>query len=489
MKLPLLLAALTLIFSAQAQNEPASAPIQGKPIDILPLTDTSFAYLILNDNESLRLSVMDRKGRNIGNDIPLDKNAIGLAKYDGGCVVFYEKVSIRDIRERRAMGGDLRELHGRLIDLNTGKVGEDKTIISLRNRYSTKFLIQRDAGGNFQGILTRYTKQGIKGVDAEEGDLYLIEPIFDFYETTDASYTTLQGDDLLPNTNKLSTALIGGFALGNGAVSKDGSFYILSASPNTLTLEKFHPSGELDTKLSTPFTARTFLGLKYIIRLDTLSNNAVTVALNYENAHHDNIAAAYRFDFSNGLIYTHEDVLNKEYRKTLEDAVNAHGSSFKSIESLGPDDVLTTQDWVIVTKDIEETLVYYRASSPPSYSYNGAVISVFDKKMNLIRTIPFEKVWATYNLNRPGFSAHLVGTELYTLGMNNEKERGVYLHRINLQTGTVDKMEAIRTGDDFYTETQLIYWGKGGYLVNYVTEKGMFKSKFTTTYQSFKYAQ
>jgi hypothetical protein len=220
--------------------------------------------------------------------------------------------------------------------------------------------------------------------------------------------------------------------------SKQGDIFLTSMVNGKLIAEKFDKEGEVKSKLQVDLDVRNKSYYTAVSRLDTFTNNTL-VAIQYVNTDKDKAINLYRFDFDAEKVKAAPPVLlDKAYRGILEEKEPDAKNRLKEIDEMVPVDILTTQDKVLLVKEIRTT---YSTTRSTAALNNAAVISVFNKELKPLREIVLNKIYQAY----ASFNSHLISfihnEKLYVL--SPESDRGLanysdYCYIIDLST---DKKE------------------------------------------------
>jgi hypothetical protein len=474
---------LPLVFMAgvaSAQRDAEPSYFTWAPVDILNLHDSVAVYLTADEintpySDQSSIAVINSKGVETGPEVPLPKFVLGMARFNGNIIAFYQP-------EKK---NEQRELHAVLIDLVHRKVLSDKQVYAVPGMYTTQFIIERDPEGNFQGLVARVSglKEKLQVLDMEAAlnDAHYVA-------TTSLSLTTLS-PDLQPTMVPLNSVAVQG-AFVTSAINRAGELFLVSQANGEMVAEKFSASGSLATKISEAFQPRSKSHMTVVGSLDKATDNAIIVAVKYKKEDKDEAEAAFEFDFTSGKAYGgKEDILNKDYYRYLKadtsQATKIKSSNIKFIERLVPISIVETRDYIAICKEIEYVISTGSGSSYVNHYWcDAAILTVYDHQMNLVRSITLDKTLETFVESYPGIDIHLDGDKLYaiTAEVAGVASLAEYSYSIDLKTGAQDKKKLRKAywGRAAVTRPEYTFWIKDGFVMNYELSRGLTGRKVKT---------
>jgi hypothetical protein len=480
-----------LPFSAKSQKGPDLPTHDWEPTDMINIHDSVAVFKVAyKKKRGEAIAVIDARGNETGEDIPLPENVLGIALHAGHLIAFYQP-------EKK---DEDRELHALALDLRTGKTLEDKVVYSVPSGYYTAFIIERDPNGVFKGFLARVTGYKTKRQEAKENR--------EFSATTGMSLTTLSAN-LEPHTMLLSTAATQGLYIGS-AINGTGDLFVVTSAGQQLVAEKFSPSGVRTGKLATPFDPDEDALLQSLVRLDTSTGNAITAAIHFfRHKVKYRFADVTRFDFSNNKAYAApETSLDKNYFSSVKLADDqlqkVSRDDRNNLDEFKPVDIVQTGDFVIAVKEIDQVVmnqvkVAGTYSTNVDWYCNTALLSVYDKQMNLLRTIPLFKKLHTAVAFGPAIAIHTDKDKLYAFTVENIPQKGMmhitasfaeYLYTIDAVAGAtarvqVRKDQGVKAA---ITDPRYIFWLKGGKcVVNRIFKMTGMITKVRTSFEAAVY--
>ena len=486
MKLSLLLIALTLVSSAYAQHNPI---YDWAPTDAIHLRDSVTAFRVnYKRDKGDAIAIVSPKGVEIGNDIPLPDNVQGIAAYEGHVAVFYQP----------GQKGENRELHVLELDPKTGATLQDKLFYSVSSPNFVAFVVERDASGRLMGVMARTTAWETKHQDGKtSSEKEMIQ-----MGQTNGLELILPDQGLTPRVVRLPAGGEAQRKYWGSMVSDKGAFLFVSSSETQLIVQRFSATGALEGKLEASFDPESpyedIPGLDPVV-LCSLDGDALMtdVVFTRHKAKHP-VSRMIRFDFTDGKVYqTPEVVVQKGFSGQAQpESRNANWH----IEFFRPVDMEETPDYIIAVKELDWNDTFtddgggLYSTSMTGYR-DMALIQVYDKKLNLLRTIPLIKSLTTNIPLVSAISVHAEGDNLYAITAENPPPHkpGLreYFYTISLRTGEVARQQ-VKKDDDFKTSLtipQYVYWFHGGScLINHIfkTTIGIPK-KVRTSFNVSKY--
>jgi hypothetical protein len=451
-----------------AQKDAEPTPHKWAPTDIINIHDSVAVFRISYGKDKDGMAVIDKNGVAVGEDLPLPPNTFGIARFGDGLLAFYQP-------EKKS---ESREVHAILINLKNKTAGQDKIVFSVPTEYNIDFVVERDGDGIFQGLLARITgyksKKQIVPLSSNKENRE--------YNTTSGLSITTLSPSLEPNMVLLSSAITTGSYV-TSAMNRAGELFVISNGSGQLIAEKFSATGALENKLSVDFLPRDNSFMTFVGHLDPTHDNAITIAAKYRKEDKKEAESAYRFDFDANLAYAaKEDILDKYYYRALKadtgQTTKIHSSNVRNIESLVPVSIVEIGDVIAICKEIEYETVTTSgfgssASSTVHYWCDAAILSVYDKQMNLLRSITLDKSMETFVPSYPGINIHLDGNKLYavTAELAGIASLAEYAYTIDITNGGIDKKRLRKGswGKAATTKPLYTFWLKDTFVANYVT--------------------
>ena len=449
----LLLGSLIVVFfspNLKAQDS-AHSPLPGKWQigNMIAIDDMNAFGHIEYGAAKAAMIVMDQKGQFLWNE-PVKGYIKGEAKWNGNVIVFYS--------EKRSGGA----LHAAIVDIKEKKIVKDKIIYDIPTKPDGDIYIENDPSNNFNHLLFRSTSNN---------------PLI--------TLITLSAD-LEIYTKVLWIAKSKSF-IGSHA-SKQGNIFITGISDNMLITEQFDREGELKNKLQIELDIRNKSYFTAISRPDTFTNNNILVAIQYLNADKDKAINLYNFDFdAEKVIRSTPVLLDRAYLDALDEKEPGAKKNLKPIDYLMPVDILTTQNKIMLVKEVR-TQYTSGNNSNVSVLNTAAVVSVFNKKMQPLHENVLNKSYQAI----PSWDSQLKcfsrNEKLYVF--SSEGATGIfsdYCYIIDLTTGKKEKKKLPRVWGLLDPASTILF--KNGCILGYVQKTINPFKKGETYLQSIKYEE
>lgn len=464
-----LIAVLFLQTSAQNKKHKKAPIYHWSLISTLYLSDSTGAGLYNQEDKKYGIAFLDESGL-VAKEVLLPGYALGMGKLNDKIIAFYTLENILDYK-------NIKSIHGVLLDTRSMTILQDRVVYEYPGENKIINDVQNDTLGNFQHLLVRET--AIKGSGHDDDNEYK----YKILRCATTSLTQVKVSDRLESSASTMTgAAIGGNFIST-CTNRQGETFIISQSNDQLIAEQFGQDGKLLSKLTSPLEleakSRCYFG--QVTRLDTTTDKTLSIAIKCSNNKKDHTLTTICFDFANDLAWNSgTKVLNKSYRRELKKAPGYQKiEDFKYIENLIPMGVIALGDKWIVWNDIQrvKTISPPNASSYNGYINAGSIVSVYDKKMQLLQNVFLDKFYMSYLNSGSGFSFHVTEGKLIALG--SEKTHPItfteFYYTLDPEKLTISKQPADkeRLKISRPLEPTTVYWFRHNVVVNRVD--GQFK--------------
>lgn len=380
----------TYVTHSFAQSEGLKIAGQWHVRGVLYLNEShGFAIAEYNPTKSSVISVNNQAS--LLWEVRFNEHIYGLSKFNGNVLAFYKKDE---------------KINMATLDAQSGKIISDKMIYDGdKHKVVT---VQNDRDGNFENLLARAIPNPYAGEDIKGLKLITL---------------TAEGN---PTVKDLPSAAIG-TAFVSTCNTKDGYIMLASIANDALVIEQFTKDAVLKNKLEKPLNCRKRLKYKGIMQADAFAGNTVVVSLKYENPDKDEMFSYFTFNFDTKKIVSSDEApLNKE-----------SAYQFKTRENLQPMEIYTTNDKIITVKEVNYTLTPAGNSVIWRYSTEHAVVSIFDKKLKLLKEVILEKGYEVVSNSPVGISGRVTDDKLQLISADYGYRRpdGDYCYTIDINTG------------------------------------------------------
>jgi hypothetical protein len=435
-----------IVISSSINVQAQVFPGKGLISSMFAIDDNTAVGHIVYGSLNEAFVVVNQKGQLLWSE-PVRGYIKGEGKWNGNVIFFYTE---------KSNGGPL---HAAIVDLKEKKIIKDKIIYDIRKKSDGDIYVQNDPRYNFSSLLFRGNGS---------------EPLINMI--------TLSAD-LEINTKVLLPADSRTFI--DIHTSKQGDIFLTSMVNSKLIAEQFDKEGEVKSKLQVDLDIRNKSYFNAVSRLDTFANNTL-VAIQYVNANKEKAINLYRFDFEAEKVNAAPPVLlDKAYFGTLEEKEPDAKKRLKPIDEMVPVDILTTQDKVVLVKEIR---TLYSTSRSVAALNLAAVVSVFNKELKPLHETVLSKSYQAY----ASFNSHLISfihnEKLYVL--SPESEGGIgnysdYCYIIDLSADKKEKKKLPNAGG--LIDAASTVWFKnscilGSLYKDFAIEKGKTKLR-TMTYE------
>jgi hypothetical protein len=388
--------------------------------------------------------VLNQKGQLLWSE-PVRGYIKGEGKWNGNVIFFYTE---------KSNGGPV---HAAIVDLKEKKIVKDKIIYDIPKKSDGDIYVENDSRYNFSSLLFR-----------GNGSTPLINMI------TLSADLEISMKVLLPADSRTFIDI---------HTSKQGDIFLTSMVNGKLIAEQFDKEGEVKRKLQVDLDIRNKSSYTPVSRLDTFANNTL-VAIQYLNENKDKAINLYRFDFDAEKVKSAPPVLlDKAYFGILEEKEPDAKKRLKPIDEMVPVDILTTQDKVVLVKEIR---TLYSTTRSVAALNTAAVVSVFNKELKPLHETILNKSYQAYASFNSQLISFIHNEKLYVL--SPESDAGIanysdYCYIIDLSADKKEKKKLPNAGG--LIDAASTVWFKnscilGSLYKDFAMEKGKTKLRVMT---------
>jgi hypothetical protein len=303
----------------------------------------------------------------VDKEVPINGSTIvGLGKWRGNIVCFYTEAA-ENTRKK--------DVHAVLVDGKTKTLLTDKVIYTNPGDHQLDLSMGNDVEGNFHYLLIRST-------DFKAGFMHPVEYWQSEHIQRTTGLTELRlSDQFQPALKELSCSGIGGDFLSSFTDAK-GQLTFLSSVKDQLIAERFSPDGQPQQKLTAPFdySPNGFDPIRFWVgQLDPSNSNILTFNISYGARR--KYLSLFVFDFGVGKVTLQQkDELDKDYFRAFKDNPDLTSTKhFKSVDELKPDNILYTNDRMVVFDEIRYDWCPGQ-NAACRQDAEGVIVSVYDRQ-------------------------------------------------------------------------------------------------------------
>lgn len=320
---------------------------------------------------------------------------VGSAKWKGNVIAFYTREwDFRNFLD----GTHIREVSAIAFDTETGKKITEKVVFRNETNKAIQPVIHSRADGEFVQVLIRQTKNGGKERDRSWAT---------------AGITVIKLDDNLAvhSVELKATEVLKGNYIGS-LVNSKGETFIITHSGKKLIAEKFDSkfaaSGRIEAEALSENSGAH-------ISLNEQNDQSVLVAFRNADRHKVQLDM-YNFDFTNTAVIKGNYVLNKDqiksWRANSKESGDKQANFDDDLFNLKMGGLVQANDKIVVLfNEIKAHVSNSGNSFGATYTNGPAVVVFFDRKLNLLSSLPIVK--KLYIPTQPPIREWTLGAHVY----------------------------------------------------------------------------